>query len=175
MVVRALHRRAPTLWRRAPESVRSSTPPVEHCEEVVEVVRSPPDPTIAPIRATDHCDRNSPQHVNRLQGTRGFVAHRERLEEKSKKKARGGKVGAIKNHRSGPRSLPFLSMKAASIGSRRAFSRFQCPFRSSSNIVSHYRICHMHIAAQLHFAVSIAAKKAAMERAIARARKNQPK
>ncbi len=45
---------------RAESSVLSSTPPAEHCEEVVEVVRTPPDPAIGRVGATDNCDRNSP-------------------------------------------------------------------------------------------------------------------
>ncbi len=48
-----------TMAARAESSVRSSNPSAEHCEEVVAVVRTPPDPAIGRVRTTENCGRNS--------------------------------------------------------------------------------------------------------------------
>ncbi len=57
---------------------------------------------------------------------------------------------------------------------RLCFFKISQSISSSSNIVSHYRMRHKQIAAEVLSAESITAKNAAMERAMARGRRNQP-
>ncbi len=57
---------------------------------------------------------------------------------------------------------------------RLCFFKISLSLSSSSNIASHYRMRHKQIAAEVLSVESITAKKAAMERAIARAHGNQP-
>ncbi len=135
----------------AESSVLSSSPTAEQYEKVVEVIRTPPDPAIAPVRAIDNCDRNS------------ILRRRHGVAKLARKQ-----------------SSIWTTLVAAPTNEggryrgRLCFSKISLSLSPSSNVVSHYCMRHKQLAAEVIYAESITAKKAAMERAIARARRNQP-